>query len=160
MQEPRHKKGLSLRIKPVKDKESFEITLSDHDLDRLETFLREINYPALNCIEVRVGVIGFSDGTVWTGRMMRRDADSPFGWSIIEPPESNESQVERPKGSALSGTANFLKSTFIHSTAGETFNSLGAVLAARRWRNPFVGRISHHPRLWRSCHWPKESSTA
>jgi hypothetical protein len=108
-------------VKPIKDGESLEITLSGHDFDRVKTFLRELNYPSLNGIEVRVSVIGFSDGTAWTGRMMRRDSDSPFGWSPIEPPESKKPQFKEPKGSAQSGTANFLTLTFMHSAESETF---------------------------------------
>lgn len=73
-------------VKPIEDGETFEITLSDQDFDRLEAFLRDTNYSGLKGIEVRVSIIGFSDGTAWTGRMMRRDAGSPFGWSPIEPP--------------------------------------------------------------------------
>jgi hypothetical protein len=114
------------RVKPIEDGESFEITLSDHDFDRLKTFLRDTNYPELKRIEVRVSVIGFSDGTAWTGRMMRRDAGSPFGWSPIKPPDSKQ-PLKEPKGSAQNGTANFFKLTFLHSTESQTFEVLKAI---------------------------------
>jgi hypothetical protein len=83
-----------VNIKPIKHGETLEITLSDHDFDRVKTFLREIQYSVLNGIEVRVIVIGFGDGTAWTGRMMRRDPGSPFGWGPIDPSAMKQSQVK------------------------------------------------------------------
>jgi hypothetical protein len=88
-------------IKPIKNGKTFEITLSDHDFYQVIAFLHDIEYSVLNGIEVRVNVIGFADGTTWTGRMMRRDPGSPFGWSPIEPPEREQPQSKKqPQGSA------------------------------------------------------------
>lgn len=74
-----------ISVKPIKDGESFDITLSDHDFYRLIVFLHDIEYSVLKGIEVRVTTIGFVDGTAWIGRMVRRDPGGPFGWSDIEP---------------------------------------------------------------------------
>lgn len=104
-----------IKIKPIKDGDSFEVSLSDHDFDQVNTFLRNIKYSVVNGIEVRVMVIGFGDGTAWTGRMMRRDPSSPFGWSPIEPPERERSQTKPPQGSARRGTAFFSKMALRYS---------------------------------------------
>ncbi len=76
-----------IRVKPIKDGESFVITLSDHNFYRMIAFLDDIKYSVFNVIEVRVSVIGFSDGTAWTGQMMQRNPASPFGWSPVDPPQ-------------------------------------------------------------------------
>ena len=75
-----------VRVKPIEDGDTFEIRLSDDDFEQLWVFLSDAKYSVVFGVEVRVNVVGFSDGTAWTGRMMRRDPGSPFGWSPIEPP--------------------------------------------------------------------------
>lgn len=104
----------AVKVKPIKDGITFEVTLSDHEFDRMNTFLREIKYSVLNGIEVRVNVIGFADGTVWTGRMMRKDPSSSFGWSALDPSKPDR-EIKPQLGSARRGTAFFSKLAFSYS---------------------------------------------
>lgn len=108
-----------VRVKPIEHSDTFEIRLSDHDFDQLGVFLRDAKYSVVRGVEVRVNVIGFSDGTAWNGRMIRRDPSSPIGWSPIEPPGHEPSQIKQPQGSARKGTADFLKIAFKYSTERE-----------------------------------------
>lgn len=115
-----------IKVKPIKHGETFEVTLNDHDFAQMNKFLEDIGYSVLNGIELRVNVIGFSDGTVWAHRMMRRDPASPFGWRVIEPPEPEQSKVQRPSGSAHNGTANFLQVAFELIGENNRFKLFGA----------------------------------
>lgn len=85
----------SPQVKPILPGDTMEITLSDKNFDDLKLFLKEAKYPAsVKKIELRVIGIGFSDGTVWNGRMYRRDPKAPGGWSPIE------SEGDKSHGSA------------------------------------------------------------
>jgi hypothetical protein len=76
-----------VKVIPILPKETFELEMSDHHFGELQTFLRMANFPpSLNIMELRVMGLGFSDGTAWSGRMVRRDSDSPAGWSPIDSP--------------------------------------------------------------------------
>lgn len=75
-----------IRVKPVLPGDAVVIHLSDSDFDQVKLFLKDAKYPSgINGIELRVTLIGFSDGTAWSGRMLRRDPNSPGGWSPVEP---------------------------------------------------------------------------
>ena len=67
-----------IHVQAVLPDESVEIKLSDSDLDQLMIFLDAAKYPpSIKKIELRVIIIGFSDGTAWSGRMLRRDLNDP-----------------------------------------------------------------------------------
>ena len=91
-----------LRVKPVSPGDTVEIRLTDDDFDQIKLFLRDAKYPAsFKAIELRITDLGFSDGTAWNaGRFNRRDSNSPWGWSPINPSPGKHPKVEQPEGSA------------------------------------------------------------
>jgi hypothetical protein len=90
----------SPQVKTILPGDTMEITLSDKNFENLKLYLKNTRYPIrIKKIELRVIGIGFSDGTVWNGRMFRRDPKAPGGWSPIEP------EGEKPHGSARNRTA-------------------------------------------------------
>lgn len=61
-----------LRVKPVSPGEHLEITLTDAEFMRLNQFLIDTGFLVTSKVEIRVAVIGFSDGTAWSGQMAQR----------------------------------------------------------------------------------------
>ncbi|HEX8846302.1 MAG TPA: hypothetical protein VF791_16770 [Pyrinomonadaceae bacterium] len=94
------------QVKPILPGDTMELILHDISLDSIKLFLKDRKYPAsIKKIELRVIVIGFSDGTAWNGgQMYRRDPKARFGMSSIEEP-----QRENSHRSARNRTNNFLK---------------------------------------------------
>lgn len=98
-----------LEVKPILPGDTIELNLHDRNYDDVKAFLKDTKYPAsIKKIELRVIVIGFSDGTAWNvGRMYRLDPKARFGMSPIEEPKTENSH-----GSARNRTAKFLKTNF------------------------------------------------
>jgi hypothetical protein len=95
------------QVKPILPGDTTEITLLDKDFEGLNLFLKQTKYAAsIKKIELRVIAIGFSDGTVWNGRMLRRDPKAPKGWIPIE------SEREKSHGSARNRTAELFGTEF------------------------------------------------
>lgn len=61
-----------LRVKPVSPGEHLAITLTDADFTRLNQFLIDTGFLVTSKVEIRVYLIGFSDGMAWTGQMAQR----------------------------------------------------------------------------------------
>ncbi len=77
-------------IKPVLPGDTVEISLSEDGFQSLVSFLKSANYfSGTNKAELRLGKIGFSDGTLWmTGRFFMRDSTSSWGWRRIDSPSA------------------------------------------------------------------------
>ncbi|HUE82791.1 MAG TPA: hypothetical protein VMM84_11825 [Pyrinomonadaceae bacterium] len=77
-------------IKPVLPSDAVEISLSEDGFHNLVSFLKSANYfSGTNKVELRIGKIGFSDGTLWmTGRFFMRDSTSSWGWRHIDSPSA------------------------------------------------------------------------
>ena len=73
-------------MKPVLPRDVVEIALSDSEFDQVRAFLLESDFSngSSNILELPLSEIGFSDGSAWAGRMMRRDSDRPGRWSTLE----------------------------------------------------------------------------
>jgi hypothetical protein len=61
-------------VKPVMPLDYIELKLSDVEHDVIRRFLRDAKFTVINKVEIRVTIVGFSDGTVWSigGRTMQR----------------------------------------------------------------------------------------
>ena len=68
---------------PIPPGGAVDIALSPEDYKHIQSTLEELAYPAgQKKIEMRIGTIGFTDGTVWDdGRYLRRDPTAPDGWT-------------------------------------------------------------------------------
>lgn len=79
-----------LPVKPVLPGDIFEIRLDDSEFEQMQSFLISAQYrDGVDHVQLRANVIGFGDGTAWTGRMIERDPGSPAGW---RPKASREPQ--------------------------------------------------------------------
>src|SRR5688572_2581330 len=63
--------------------------LSDREYEEVRSYLREVQFPNVKKIELRVIKIGFGDGTAWNaGYLFRREPNSiqsPLkGWAPVE----------------------------------------------------------------------------
>ena len=61
-----------IRVKPLSPGEHLEITLTDADFTRLNAFLIDTGLLVTSKVDIRVNLIGFSDGTAWSGQMVQR----------------------------------------------------------------------------------------
>lgn len=102
------------QVKPVLPGGTVVMTLSDREYDEIRRFLKDIRFPkSVKRIELRVVEIGFSDGTAWNaGRLYRREPKSFRWWSPTDNMELDNTPGKKPQGSALNGTAFFLKAAF------------------------------------------------
>jgi len=57
---------------PVAPGESVEVTLSDPQFVGLNAFLLDTGFLATNKVEISINLIGFNDGTAWSGQMVQR----------------------------------------------------------------------------------------
>lgn len=89
-----------------------ELKLSDARFEDLKTFLSKAGFPEkIHVVEIRVNIIGFTDGTAWiTGKMLKRDPGSPSGWTHIDTSTGSLQQRQSPLISERIGTANFFNS--------------------------------------------------
>jgi hypothetical protein len=124
-----------LRVKPISPGDTVEIRLTDNDFEQIKVFLKDAKYPAsIKAIELRITDLGFNDGTAWNaGRINRRDSNSPWGWSPINPSPGEHPKVEQPEGSARNRTADFFSIYF------NGFNQTGTL--------PFLKHIPLTPRV-------------
>jgi hypothetical protein len=64
-----------------------ELKLSDAELGDLKRFLQQAGFPEkIHLVEMRVSSIGFTDGTAWYGKMLKRKPGSEE-WKHIDTPE-------------------------------------------------------------------------
>lgn len=83
-----------------------EIKLTGSEFEDLTTFLKQAGFPGrVHVVEIRVNTIGFADGTAWSGRMLKRDSNSPGGWADID--IGSPIKLQQPQGSARNRTAVF-----------------------------------------------------
>jgi hypothetical protein len=62
----------AVRVKPVSPGAHLEITLTDAEFTRLNAFLIDTGFFVTSKVDIRVNLIGFSDGTAWSGQMVQR----------------------------------------------------------------------------------------
>jgi len=88
--------------RPIPPGGAVDIVLSADEYNHIKSSLKELGYPPNHQrIELRIGNVGFTDGTVWTGGVyMKRDPAAADGWR----------KIEEPQGSARYGAAKFLPS--------------------------------------------------
>ncbi len=67
-----------LSVKPIPPGEHLEITLTDNRLSALSTLLIDTGFFVTSKLEIRVNLIGFNDGTAWSGQMVQRQPKG--GW--------------------------------------------------------------------------------
>ena len=72
-----------LRVKPLLRRESLEVALSDPGYVALSGLLIDTGFLVTTKVEISVNLIGFSDGTAWSGQMMQR---SKGGWVPLTDP--------------------------------------------------------------------------
>jgi len=86
-----------------------ELKLNDAEFENLKAFLKRAGFPNnIHVVKVRVNTVGFTDGTAWNGKMLKRDSGGDSGWSIIETASSARYNHTRPtKESSMSRTAGF-----------------------------------------------------
>lgn len=67
---------------PVPPGSALDMVLSAEEYEHIRSGLEELAYPpGHQAIEIRIGNIGFTDGTVWNGGLYwRRDPTAPDGW--------------------------------------------------------------------------------
>lgn len=77
---------------PIRPGGAVDIVLSPEDYKHIQSTLEELAYPpGHRTIEMRIGTIGFADGTVWNGgHYLRRDPTSPDGWRKLDYPAEQE----------------------------------------------------------------------
>jgi hypothetical protein len=68
----------ALSVKPISPGEHLEITLTDNRLSALSTLLIDTGFFMTSKVQIRVNLIGFSDGTAWSGQMVQRQPKG--GW--------------------------------------------------------------------------------
>lgn len=67
-----------LSVKPISPGEHLEITLTDNRLSALSTLLIDTGFFVASKLQIRLNLIGFSDGTAWSGQMVQRQPKG--GW--------------------------------------------------------------------------------
>jgi hypothetical protein len=69
---------------PIEPGSAVDITLSADEYEHVKSSLEELGYPRSHQkIEIRIGTIGFTDGTVWdSGVYRKRDPTAPSGWRV------------------------------------------------------------------------------
>ena len=93
-------------VASVLPEREIELKLSDEEFENLKTFLNKAGFPEnIHVVEIRVDTVGFIDGTAWlTGKMLKRDPDSPVGWTVIETSTGSLPQRQSSQVSARNGT--------------------------------------------------------
>ena len=71
-----------LSVNPVSPGKNLEITLSDSRWSALNTLLIDTGFFVTTKVQIRVNLIGFSDGTAWSGQMMQRRPKG--GWTLAD----------------------------------------------------------------------------
>ena len=70
-----------LSVKPISPGEHLGITLTDNRWSAMNTLLIDTGYFLTSKVEIRVNLIGFSDGTAWSGQMTERNPKG--GWRPV-----------------------------------------------------------------------------
>ena len=70
-----------LSVKPVSPREHLEITLTDDRLSAMYALLIDTGFFVTSKVQIRVNLIGFSDGTAWSGQMVQRQPRG--GWRPV-----------------------------------------------------------------------------
>jgi hypothetical protein len=69
-------------VKPVLPGKHVEVALSDSQFVALTSLLIDSGFLVTNKVEIRVDLIGFSDGTAWSGQMVQRRPTG--GWMPLK----------------------------------------------------------------------------
>jgi len=67
-----------LSVTPISPGEHLEISLTENRFSALSALLIDTGFLVTNKLELRVNLIGFSDGTAWSGQMVQRQPKG--GW--------------------------------------------------------------------------------
>jgi hypothetical protein len=79
--------------------DEIEIKLTDDQFENLTSFLKKAGFPnKVHVVEIRVNSIGFADGTAWSAKMLKRDANNQSGWSVLS---SSARPRSRPRGNTV-----------------------------------------------------------
>ena len=70
-----------LSVKPVSPGETLQITLTDDRLRAMYALLIDTGFFVASKLQIRVNLIGFSDGTAWSGQMVQRQPKG--GWRPV-----------------------------------------------------------------------------
>jgi hypothetical protein len=70
-----------LSVKPVSPGEHLEITMTADRLSAMSALLIDTGFFVTNKVQIRVNLIGFRDGTAWSGQMVQRHPKG--GWRPV-----------------------------------------------------------------------------
>lgn len=70
-----------LSVKPIAPGEHLGITLTDNRWSAMNVLLIDTGFFVTSKVEIRVNLIGFSDGTAWSGQMVQRHPKG--GWRPV-----------------------------------------------------------------------------
>ena len=85
-------------VRPVLPGDFLELSLPAEQYAGFTQFLLDTNYLHVKNVDVRVTAVGFNDGTVWTGQLMKRDGLGR--WSREEPPPDQARIKKRAAGAS------------------------------------------------------------
>ena len=72
----------ALRVPPIQPGDTIELKLTDTDYLQVRSLLNQIDHAAAAKVDIQVNIIGFSDGTAWTGSLMERKPGG--GWKRLD----------------------------------------------------------------------------
>jgi hypothetical protein len=71
----------ALRVKPIAPGDFLELKAADNEHVQIDRFLKDLKFSKNNYVEIRINLVGFSDGTAWSGQMFQRNPSG--GWLPI-----------------------------------------------------------------------------
>lgn len=86
------------RVKPVLPGAFLEVKAADHEPAEIDSFLKELRFSKNTNVEVRINLLGFSDGTAWSGQMLQRNRSG--SWEPMNLQANGQARAKRPKGGA------------------------------------------------------------
>jgi hypothetical protein len=74
-------------VKAIRPGDFIKVEMGEAERGEMQRFMKSVDGKFGNVLEIRVNLLGFSDGTAWTGQMARRDGKG--SWLPMNTPTAN-----------------------------------------------------------------------
>ncbi|HYJ84578.1 MAG TPA: hypothetical protein VEW46_00815 [Pyrinomonadaceae bacterium] len=93
------------RVKPIAPGDFLELKAADNEHLEIDRFLKDLKFSKNNKVEIRINLLGFSDGTAWSGQMFQRNPNG--GWLLMNLQNETQARPKRHHGGATQRSSEF-----------------------------------------------------
>ena len=93
------------RVKTIAPGDFLELKAANNEHLEIDRFLKDLKFSKNNNVEIRINLVGFSDGTAWSGQMFQRNPNG--GWMLMNLQDERQTCPKRHHGGATKRSAEF-----------------------------------------------------